>query len=323
MDNIINESEFINKVIIELNSIRTNPKAYSVKLKEYIKCFKGKVLNLHGTSIMTNEGASAFKEACEYLEKVRSINPLSLNKGLVNIASNYLKEIQQYEDLEEAREIDIQEIIDKYGYFTGEFRQSTDFGSSSAELIAINIIVDDGDGNREMRKILFTERIKEIGIATGLHPAYNYCTVLLFTSKFTMKSQEEVENEEQEDEEEQELEQEENEEEKVNNDEIDENDKEIKQDIKNISKKLKDQMNQKNKEEKKDFNQIKENKNGNVNDNDNDMDDEDLNLPENCIKMERNEKIITEKGIKKKVIKKIYYMEDGSTNIEVTKEALK
>lgn len=302
MDNIINKSEFRNNVILELNSIRTNPKAYAKKLRECMKNFKGKVLRIQGTSVMTNEGASAFKEACDFLEKVTPIKALSLNQGLVNIASDYLKVIGEYEDLEEAREIDIQGIIDKYGYFSGEFRQSTDFGSSTPELIAINIIVDDGDREREMRKILFTERIKEIGVSAGYHPSYDYCTVLLFTNKFTPKIEEDKDNDK--------------------DPEIEESNKETKQDIKEISKGLIDQMANTTNEDSHDKGDNHNNQKEN-NHNNNNNEDEELDLPEDCIKMEKSEKIITEKGVKKKVIKTIYYMEDGSKNIEVIKEALK
>jgi len=62
---------------------------------------------------------------------------------------------------------------------------------------------------------------------------------------------------------------------------------------------------------------IKENKNLVVDD------DADFDLPEGVLKIERSEKFIEEKGVKKKIIKLTKYMEDGDIKKEVYKELVK
>lgn len=278
MDKVKNNVEFRNNIIAELNLMRSNPQAYSEKIKNYIQYFKGKVLRLPGiTGLMTNEGESAFKEASEFLEKAAKMKPFKYNPGLTHVAHDFMKEIEQYEDLDEAKKIDIQAIIDKYGYFSGEYKHSTDFGSSTPEMIASTLIVDDGDKEREMRKVLFNERYCEIGVSTGNHHTYNYCTVLLFTNKFISNTKEERNPT-----------------------------AEVKKEVMNIFTGLKDKI-------------LEDKQQDDDNDNE---DDNDFTIPEGVTKLEKQEKIIIEKGKKKKLIKMIYYKEDGTKQVETMKENL-
>lgn len=277
MDKVKNNVEFRNNIIAELNCMRKNPKAYADKIKSYIQYFKGKVLRLPGiTGLMTNEGESAFREASEFLEKAEPVKQFRYNPGLTHVAHDFMKEIEQYEDLDEAKKIDIQAIIDKYGYFSGEYKHSTDFGSSTPEMIALTLVVDDGDKEREMRKVIFSDRYCEIGVSTGHHHTYNYCTVLLFTNKF------------------------------ISNTKDGQNPTaEVKKEIIDISKGLKDKALEDKQEDEEDI-----------------EDDNDFTIPEGVTKLEKQEKIIIEKGKKKKLIKMIYYKEDGTKQVETMKENL-
>lgn len=188
MEKIKSNEEFRSKLIDELNQCRKNPKEYSKKINSYIPYFKGKILRIPNiTGLMTNEGAEAFIEAEEYLKNLKPVSPFKYSPGLTHVAHDYMKEIQKYEDLNDAKKINLKNIIDKYGKCIGGFKLSTDFGASNPELIAINLLVDDGDKEREMRNIIFDNNYIDVGVSTGTHSTYNQCTVLFFARKFISK----------------------------------------------------------------------------------------------------------------------------------------
>ena len=174
--------------------------------------------------------------------------------GLTHIAHDYMKEIQKYEDLNDAKKINLKSMIEKYGKCIGEFKLSTDFGSSSPELIAINLLVDDGDKEREMRNVIFDKSYIDVGVSTGNHSTYNKCTVIFFAKKFISKN--------------------------------DENYAEF--------------ANEEEKEE--------------------DYENEDFDLPEGVERIEKQEKVITENGNKKKIVKTVYYNSNGTQNIKTVKK---
>ena len=49
---------------------------------------------------------------------------------------------------------------------------------------------------------------------------------------------------------------------------------------------------------------------------------DDFDLPEGVIKLERQEKLINENGVNKKLVKLIKYMEDGAIHTEIFKEKI-
>ena len=51
-------------------------------------------------------------------------------------------------------------------------------------------------------------------------------------------------------------------------------------------------------------------------------DDDDMDLPEGVIKIERQEKIVTEGNVKKKICKIKKFKEDGTVEVEVTKQSI-
>ena len=195
MENIRSNEEFRNKVIEELNSARQDPKKYSEKIRSYIKYFKGRILILpNQIGLMTNEGEEAFKEASEFLLSLYPITKFKYSPGLTHVAHDYMKEIQKYDDISKAKKVNFNSIVNKYGvYFGDEIIQFIDFGASLPELITINIIVNDGDKEREMRKNFFNSEYLDVGVSTGTHNTYNKCTVILFAKKFVSKNDEDFE----------------------------------------------------------------------------------------------------------------------------------
>lgn len=185
MMRIKENEEYRIRVIEEINEARTDPKEYAKKIRHVKKFFKGKLLKIpEEIPIMTTEGESAFEEAAEYLEKQQPIKPVKFSKGLTNVSQDAIKKICRMSDIEEVNNIDLESIIDKYGKLVGEISQAVDFGSSSPELVVINLIVDDGDKSRGNRMNIMNPKFKLVGVSTSGHKTYLSCTVIMYARYF-------------------------------------------------------------------------------------------------------------------------------------------
>ena len=134
---------------------------------------------------MTTEGAKAFEEAAFFLETYDSMPPLKYSPGLTHAAHDLLLDIQKKEDLDSMNEMNTDSYLDKYGQLVGHFAQAVaDFGSSFPELVIVNLLVDDGDSNRDNRDNIINPKFKLVGVSRGSHPIYHRCTVVMYARHF-------------------------------------------------------------------------------------------------------------------------------------------
>ena len=289
-------SDFNEDLIMEINLLRTNPKKYAKTISKYMNYFKGKLLCLpeSNAGIQTEEGVEAFKEAVDFLNKQPKIEPLKPSKGLCRIAEDFISIYQKPESGDLANK-DMEEIINKYGSFAGSFSRAMDFGGETPEMAIINLVVSDGDPSRGQRESLLSTEIKRIGVANGKHDTYRHCSAIITCTEFenTFDKDDnglltEV---------------------KPNNIKKNEN---IKEDYRSNKELRENNYDKKNElKDKKDKKQDKDNKN---------QSDGKEELPPGVASINKTEKIIVEDGEKKKVIKIIKVMEDGSKQIETVKE---
>ena len=288
-------SDFNEDLIMEINLLRTNPKKYAKTISKYMNYFKGNLLCLPDTNagIQTEEGAEAFKEAVDFLNKQENLEPLKPSKGLCRIAEEFIA-IYQKPDSGELANKDMEDIINKYGSFSGSFSRAMDFGGETAEMAIINLVVSDGDPSRGQRESLLSNEIKKVGVANGDHEVYRHCSAIITSTEFdntfdkddngllTQSKPKNIKNKEKNN----------NDEEKINN------------------------LNEKNDENKENerINEGKSDKKENTNGKDE--------LPRGVASINKTEKIVVENGDKKKVTKIIKVMEDGSQRIETVKEIL-
>ena len=288
-------SDFNEDLIMEINLLRTNPKKYAKTISKYMNYFKGNLLCLPDTNagIQTEEGVEAFKEAVDFLNKQENLEPLKPSKGLCRIAEEFIA-IYQKPDSGELANKDMEDIINKYGSFSGSFSRAMDFGGETAEMAIINLVVSDGDPSRGQRESLLSNEIKKVGVANGDHEVYRHCSAIITSTEFdntfdkddngllTQSKPKNIKNKEKNN----------NDEEKINN------------------------LNEKNDENKENerINEGKTDKKKNTNGKDE--------LPRGVASINKTEKIVVENGDKKKVTKIIKVMEDGSQRIETVKEIL-
>lgn len=272
-------TNFNGDLVDEINTLRTNPKRYAVKVLLYKKYFKGDVLRIPGTNagIKTEEGPAAYTEAGEFLENQARIEPLLPSKGLCKIAEELLKQIQEC-DPSDLNSIDMEGIIANFGTFSGNFSRAVDFGGETPEQVLVNLLVSDGDPSRGQRESLLSTDLKRVGVATGTHPTYRHCSVIVSCTKFENTK-----------------------------------DKDDKEDFGRGEKKVEAPP-------KKETNSVKSSKKI-VTKNDSD-DEKEEPLPPGCVSINKNEKIVVENGMKKKVLKITRVMEDGSKEYETIKETM-
>ena len=175
------EEQLVNKI----NQFRANPKGYAKKINEYVQYFKGNTLKIPGTKrgIDTEEGAAAYIEAVDFLAKQEGIDPLEPSKGLGRICADFMEKAENLNP-EEIGNIDLEEIIKKYGKFKGDLNRAIDFGGEDPEQVLINLIVCDGDPNRGNRESLLSTDLKKIGIKHCKHSTYRFCTLIISCTKF-------------------------------------------------------------------------------------------------------------------------------------------
>ena len=269
---------FDKEVVSELNELRTSPDTYITKILQYPKYFKGNILHLPGSNagIRTEEGASAYQEAADFLSTRKPINSLKLNYSLCMIANEYLSEIQKT-NMDELNKINLDNIISKYGKFTGSLTRAIDFGGTTPELVISNLLVGDGDPNRGQRSSMFNQNLNLIGVASGSHSQFTMCTVIITCTNFTSID--------------------------PRNDNVVFEDKKIVMSNQPTMLKSKAPGGIRNE--------------GNLGFNSGDPD-----IPEGVKKVVKTENEIVEGGKRKKVIKTVKYMEDGSMQTEIEKETI-
>ena len=289
-------SDFNEDLIMEINLLRTNPKKYAKTISKYMNYFKGNLLCLPDTNagIQTEEGVEAFKEAVDFLNKQENLEPLKPSKGLCRIAEEFIA-IYQKPDSGELANKDMEDIINKYGSFSGSFSRAMDFGGETAEMAIINLVVSDGDPSRGQRESLLSNEIKKVGVANGEHEVYRHCSAIITSTEFDNT--------------------------------FDKDDNELltqskPKNIKSIEKNKNDEEKLNNLNEKKDENKENEKINERVKTDKKKNTNGKEDLPLGVASINKTEKIVVENGDKKKVTKIIKVMEDGSQRIETIKEIL-
>ena len=169
-------------LIYEINRVRKNPSSYlGIISNNKSKVQKSKDNN------KTKEGVAAYEEAEQFLKNYKeSQNELMPSSGLFKIAQGFLKEFKNYK-IDKVDNIDIKKIIDKCGKYSGKFCKLIVCGGEEPESVVSNLIVCDGDQNREQRNKLFDKTFKKIGIAHGEHPIYRYASIFILSTDFDNK----------------------------------------------------------------------------------------------------------------------------------------
>jgi uncharacterized protein YkwD len=174
-------SDVENDVMKEMNLARTNPSAYSAKLREYRKRYSGNMIVVPGgINLMTSEGVRACDEAIRFLETAKPLTALKVSKELSLAAGDHVKD----QGPKGATGHDGSDgsspytRMNRYGKYLGSAGENISYGKNTGEEIIIQFLIDDGVQERGHRKNIFGKEYNIAGVGFGPHRKYNYmCTI--------------------------------------------------------------------------------------------------------------------------------------------------
>lgn len=184
-------SDLPTQVLNELNLCRSNPKAYSAKLQNTLKHYKGTTYQKPGqTAIETEEGKENVQKCITYLKSLYPIADLILSPPLQKAAFDHASDIGTTGILghigSDGSELD--KRIEKYAEWQGSIGENIDYGNDKAEDIVISLLVDDGVPDRGHRKNILNPNHLLVGIACYEHTEMESVCVIAFAEHLSEKS---------------------------------------------------------------------------------------------------------------------------------------
>lgn len=176
-----------------LNEYRKNPRILSRHLeglKKYID--NSNVLQEPGKiPIQMVEGVAVIDEAIQFLNGLKSLPPLELDKLLCQSAKEHvddigLKGLLSYQSSDGTEPED---RIAKYGNYVEALGENIDFGPNDALGVIVSLTLDDGEEERPHRDNIFKSDYKKIGIACGPHKSEFQMCVMDFAYDFLPHNQ--------------------------------------------------------------------------------------------------------------------------------------
>lgn len=177
------------EIIEEINLARTNPIEYAAKLERFSTQLNNlNKLMVGNEEMYFREGISIFEETIQFLLELKPLPPVENIEGLDESANELLLVMKMEEGVNKSEfsktHMDLENRLDHFGLFFGEFSEMINYGILNPELIVMNFALCDKDKNRTDRKILFNELFKYIGISNGILPSGKNCTIINFVQYF-------------------------------------------------------------------------------------------------------------------------------------------
>ena len=174
-------AHFARLMLDEINLARTDPKKYSMKLKNLLHLIKtnptnNKIYLLYDddVKIELKKGGAAFKSCIKYLKNAPSVSPIRLIDDLaIPFPKNNPKQCLNKEYIGEC----IEKIKSKVKYEIYDFQYDI---SPNPVLSTIVQVVDDSDSQYQRRGNIMSENVKYVGISYGEIKKGVFCFYLLF-----------------------------------------------------------------------------------------------------------------------------------------------
>ncbi len=194
--NIINFSKHSNNLIREINIARTNPQAYLHKFQEILDIDDDEItITYQGYTTIINDGKEAILEAMEFLQDQPKLEPFAVVEGLSKSAEELLSFLILHDGMTSKdndlsnRKYSLDYRINNYGDTLGELNEIIDYGNFNPEMLILGIIISDGEEVKREREILFSKKLKYIGVASNILPSDRVCTVFNFAERYFEKDE--------------------------------------------------------------------------------------------------------------------------------------
>jgi uncharacterized protein YkwD len=180
------------EVFTELNRARTDPRGYATIIDGLLPLYNGTLLRRPGwsTTLRTQEGATATREAISALRAQAPVNPLTPSSALSAAARDLVRDqgatggtghVGSNGSTTASR-------IAAHGTWTVTYAENIDYGPVVGGRDVIeDLLIDDGVPDRGHRRNIFQLSARVVGIACGPHRVYGSVCVMVQTGGFTAK----------------------------------------------------------------------------------------------------------------------------------------
>jgi uncharacterized protein YkwD len=176
------------RIVAELNELRSNPAAYAEKINGRRQYYRGNVLRLPGQiALRTNEGVVALDEAVKALRALKPLPPLELSTALSAAARDHVRDVGP-KGLLGHDGTDTSSPSQRARRYVAGFNRIGEvisFGPEEPSAVVIDLIVDDGVRERGHRKILLDANLRFAGAACGPHAVYRTMCVIDLADRVT------------------------------------------------------------------------------------------------------------------------------------------
>lgn len=172
--------------IAEINRVRANPAAYADWLETQRQVYHGTVLRLPGeVALQTNQGTQALDEAVRVLRSLSPMPPLVYSPGISQGARDQVLALgsQGLGGTIDQAGNNLGTRINQYGKWRGSMVAVPSYQKQSAQAIVFHQIV--GDGDRQVRQILFDPTYQFWGLACGHHRQRETMCLFGFANQYT------------------------------------------------------------------------------------------------------------------------------------------
>jgi len=170
------------QVLDEVNLARTQPAQYA------------QIIAAQADSLRGSEGPKAVREAIDYLQHARPLQPLTWSRGIGQAALAHTLDMgpRGGRGHSGSQGESPWKRMSRFGTFQGYAGENIAYGRYDARSIVVALIVDDGIRSRLHRRNLFNRNFNFTGIAVGPHATWGNMCVMDFAGGYREAGEEQV-----------------------------------------------------------------------------------------------------------------------------------